>query len=86
MIWLPLDPVDVTFSNTVDEDPYLYYRNPMYVLFNGINVSDTYRLSVTTKVEFIPTTQFNNWSPAKPSKISTSDTSSFFKDVATKAG
>jgi hypothetical protein len=37
----------------------------MWLLFNGINSADTYRVEVVTTVEFIPTLGFDPWSPAK---------------------
>jgi hypothetical protein len=47
-----------------------YYRNPMYVLLNGISTTDTFRVEVVTRVEFVPTLIFDSWSPSISSKLS----------------
>lgn len=54
----------------------------MWLLFNGISTQDTYRLEVTTTVEYVPTLNFDSWSPAVSSDISHSDTTPIFKELA----
>jgi len=49
-------------------------RSPIWLLFNGINASDSYRVEVVTTVEYIPTLVFESWSPSKTSPL-TSDVS-----------
>jgi len=35
----------------------------MWVLFNGLSVTDSFRIEVVTHVEYVPTLAFGTWAP-----------------------
>ncbi len=67
-------------SSGVDTELMSYCtRSPIYVLFNGISTSDSFRVEVVTTVEYIPTLVFESWSPSKASELSTDVSKSLSK-------
>lgn len=69
LVWLPLDPLDNVFIHgtaNIGSDEIAgnaFYRNQMWVLFNGLSASDSFRIEVVCHVEYIPTLPFGSWSP-----------------------
>lgn len=55
----------------------------MWILFNGLAISDSFRVEVVCHVEYIPTLPFGSWSPPLPPKLDDSHLSHFLKEVRT---
>lgn len=53
----------------------------MWVLFNGISTTDTFRIEVVCHVEYIPTLPFGSWSPPESPSLSEDKLTSFLKEV-----
>lgn len=58
-IWLPLDPSDFIYmsypgaSQNLASD--MVYRNPIYLLFDGLNLAERYNIEYIETWEYIPT-------------------------------
>jgi len=58
----------------------------MWVLFNGIALSDTFRIEVVTHVEYVPTLPFGSWAPPESPSLDISYLSKFLMSVRNNLG
>ncbi len=53
----------------------------MWVLFNGLAATDSFRVEVVVHVEYVPTLPFGSWSPPEPPTLDSSFLSKFLGSI-----
>jgi len=53
----------------------------MWILFNGLSATDTFRIEVVCHVEYVPTLPFGSWSPPEAPTLDSSALTTFLKNV-----
>lgn len=53
----------------------------MWILFNGLSATDTFRIEVVCHVEYVPTLPFGSWSPPEAPTLDNSALTTFLKSV-----
>lgn len=53
----------------------------MWILFNGLNTGDSFRIEVVCHVEYVPTLPFGAWSPPSTPILDQSYMAQFMKSV-----
>jgi len=53
----------------------------MWILFNGLSVTDTFRIEVVCHVEYVPTLPFGSWSPPEAPTLDSGALTTFLKSV-----
>lgn len=59
--YFPLDPLDQIFHNSEEPADQQKYRSPMYMVFENFGTAVTFRLKVTTVIEYLPVLEFKSW-------------------------
>lgn len=53
----------------------------MWILFNGLSNTDSFRIEVVCHIEYIPTLPFGSWSPPEAPVLDNSALTTFLKSV-----